>query len=126
MRDGMIPPDALLKFSSANVRSYCAALRSVEPTVRSTGQRVRQRVGVIHAKSAQQHLGIAIGHIIMIPVRIEEQIGRLHNKHTTVTNGQSRTKIQIAQKIFELVSLAIAVGVLTNGDAIRPFWPARG
>src|SRR5438445_3157522 len=88
-RDGMITPDALLKFGSANARRYCAALRAVKPAVRPPRQRIRDCMSVLQTESADQHLGIAVGNVVMIAVGIKKQIGRLNNKYAVVTNRHS-------------------------------------
>ena len=92
-RDRMITPDALLEFDPANVRIHRAAVRSVEPAVRSPRQGIGERVRVLHAEAAQQHFGIAISNVVVIRVRVEQQIWRLRHKHTAVTERHARSEI---------------------------------
>src|SRR5439155_25831931 len=70
-RDRMIPPDALLKFDAANVRSDSAAVCAVEPTVWTPLQRVGEGVRVFHAEAGQQDFRVAIGNVVVIAVGIK-------------------------------------------------------
>ena len=81
----MIAPHALLKLNRrivrfsgiANLRCHGAALATVEPAVGPPGQRVGDRVGILHAEASEQHIRIGIRHIVAIAVGIVEQIRRL-------------------------------------------------
>src|SRR5207245_10025023 len=111
----MIAPDALLKFQAAKLRRGGAAVQAVEPAVRAPGQVIRHGLGVFHAEAAQQHLGVAIGNIIAVPIGIKKQIGRLHYEYAAVAEGEARAEIGAADEVFELVGAVVADGVLHGG-----------
>ena len=90
----MIAPDALLKADAANVGRHRAALRAVQPAVGSPLQRVDHGVRVFHAEAGEQHLGIAVGHVVAVAVGIEQQVRRLADVDAAVADGQGRGQIQ--------------------------------
>src|SRR6266568_1184273 len=124
MGDRVIPPDALLKLESANLGCCGAAVQSVEPAVGAPSEMVRHRLGVLHAKPAQQHLGIAVGNIIAVLVGIEKQIRRLHHEHAAKPELNAGDEIEIADEVLELISVAGAGRVFHDSNAIGALWTA--
>ena len=99
---------------------------AVEPAVRPPGEVVGQRLGVLHAEAGQQHLGIAVGHVVAVLVGVEEQVGDLEDVDAAVAEGQPGAKVQAGDKVLEAVGAAVAVGVLADGDAVGPPGPLGG
>ena len=87
MRDRMIAPDTLLELNAPDVSCHRASLAAVEPAVRSPGQGVGHRMGVLHAETGEQHFRIAIWNVVAISIRIKKQIGRLKDENTTMTKS---------------------------------------
>ena len=52
-RQWMIAPNPLLKFDPANVGGHGTSLTTIQPSVRTPRQRVRNAVRVFHSKSRQ-------------------------------------------------------------------------
>ena len=90
----MVAPDALLKADAANVGRHGAALRAIEPAVGAPLQRVDHRVRVFHAEAGEQHLGIAVGHVVAIAIGIEQQVRRLADIDAAVADRQGRGQVQ--------------------------------
>ena len=82
------------------------------------GQRVGHRVGVFHAEAGEQHLGIAVGHVVAVAVGIEQQIRHLQHEDAAVAEGQPAGQIQPGDEILGPVGPAVAVGVFEDRDAI--------
>jgi hypothetical protein len=69
-------------------------------------------------KPREAHFGIAIGHVIAISVRIEEQIRRVHHPQTTVPAQHGVRHVQAIEHDFGFVESAIAIRVLVNRDDV--------
>ena len=121
----VVAPHALLKLDAADPGRDGAPLQAVEPAVRPPGERVRHRVGVFHAEARQEHLGIAVGPIVAVAVRIEEQVGDLDDEHAAIAECQAAGQVEPGDKIMGTIGAAVAVGVLEDRDAVRPLGPAR-
>ena len=94
----VISPDALLELDAADLGRDRAPLKTVEPAVGPPGQRVRHRVGVFHAEAGQEHLGIAVGPVVVVAVGIEEQVRRLEDEDAAVAEGQPARQVQPVTK----------------------------
>jgi hypothetical protein len=82
-------------------------------------------VGVVHSEPAQQHFGIAIGYVVSIQVGVEQQIGRLGNKHAAVSDGHSGGEIQVGEKVFDGVRASVSVGVFVDRNPVVALRPLR-
>ena len=67
-----------------------AAGGAVEPAVRPPLERVGERVRVVHAEAGEQHLGVAVGHVVVVLVRVEEQVRRLDDVDAAVAEAEAR------------------------------------
>ena len=94
LRERVVAPDALLELDAADVGRDRAALAAVEPAVRPPGQRVGDGVGVLHAEAGEQHLGVAVGHVVAVAVGVEEQVRRLQDEDAAVAEGQAAGEVQ--------------------------------
>jgi hypothetical protein len=82
-------------------------------------------VGIFHAETGQEDLGVAIRDVVMVAVGIKKQIRRLRHEHAPVPNGQSSCQIQIANEVDKFVGPAVAIGVLANGNFVGAFGTTR-
>ena len=71
---GMIAPDPLLELVAADPGRDGAPLRAVEPAVGPPGHRVDGRVRVLEPEPGEQHLGVAVGPIVVVSIGIEQQV----------------------------------------------------
>ena len=102
-----------------------AALAAVEPAVRPPGQRVGHRVGVLHAEAGEQHLGVAVGHVVAVAVGVEEQVRGLEDEHAAVAERQPAGQVQPGDEVLGRVGPAVAVGVFEDRDPVGALRPAR-
>jgi len=114
----VVAPDALLKTDAANVRRDGAALRAVEPAVGAPLQGIDHGVRVFHAKTLEQHLGVAVGQVVAVLVGIEQQVRRLADVDAAVANGQRRGEIQTGDEVLGAIRAAVAVGVFEDRDLV--------
>src|SRR5262245_45713130 len=85
---------------------------------------VRHRLRILHTKTAEQYLRIAIRRILTVFVGIEKKIWRLHHEHAAVTESDAGAEIEIANEILELVGATVAIGVFHNRYTVGAFWTA--
>ena len=90
----VVAPDALLELDAADVGGHRAPLRPVEPAVGPPGQRVGEGVGVLHAEALEQHLGVAVGHVVVVLVGVEEQVRGLDHEDAVVAQRHARRQVQ--------------------------------
>src|SRR6185436_9066664 len=95
-----------------------APLRSVKPAVWSPTKTVCDGVRVLETEASEMHFGIAVGNVIVIPVRIKEQVRRVHYPDTAAAAANRRANIQAFDKSFMRVENAVAVGVLVDRDLV--------
>jgi hypothetical protein len=69
--------------------------------------------------------GVAVGKIVAIAIRVEEQVRHLQHEDASVPEGKSRGQVQPIDEILTAVHAAIAVGVLQDRDPVGPAWPMR-
>ena len=50
-------------------------------------------MSVFHAETDEQNFRVAVGYVIAISVGIKKQIGHLQNKHTAVSERDSRCQV---------------------------------
>jgi hypothetical protein len=121
----MIPPHALLEVDAPNVGRDVGPLRAVQPSVRAPGERIRQRARVLHAEAGEQHFGIAVGHVVVVAVGIEQEIRDVEHEDAAVAERDARRQVQSADEVLGPVDASIAVGIFQNRDPIGSFRPPR-
>ena len=104
LRERVIAPDALLELDAADVGGDGAPLAAVEPAVRAPGQRVGDRVGVLHAEAGEQHFRVAVGHVVAVAVGVEEQVGRLQDEDAAVAEREAGGEVQPGDEVLRLES----------------------
>ena len=124
-RARVVAPDALLELDPADPGRHRAPLEAVEPAVGPPGQGVGHRVGVFHAEAGQEHLGVAVGPVVAVAVRVEQQVRGLEDEDAAGAEGQPARQVQPGHEVVGAVGPAVAVGVLQDGDPIRALRPAR-
>ena len=116
---GMITPDGLAEeLHALDVRRAGAAVRAVKPAVRPPRERVRAAVRVFEAEAGELHLGRAVGDVVTVLVRVEEEIRRVQHPHAAATGDDTARNVQVGDEVLGLVEDAVAVGVLEDGDAV--------
>ena len=74
--------------------------------------------------------GSAVGDVVLVPVRIEEKVGRVEDPHATISVGERGDHVEPFKKRLVKVIFAISVGILMDGDLILPlefavFWSCK-
>src|SRR5438270_12194541 len=100
---GMVAPDLLahglgdglfVEAWTQNARGDRAALTGVEPAIRAPTQAVHDRMRVFEAESGKEDLGITVRNIVVVAIGIEEQVGRVENKHAAATAHRGGDDVQ--------------------------------
>ena len=71
--DGMVPPHALFKVDAADMGRQVGSLCAVQPAIRAPRQRIGQRACVFHAEARKEHLGVAVGDVVMVAVGVKRR-----------------------------------------------------
>jgi hypothetical protein len=75
-------------------------------------------VHVFQPKTGEVYRRIAIRHVVLIGIGIEEKVGRVHHPDTAFSGQGGGGDVQAADKVLRGLEIAIAVGVFEDGDAI--------
>src|SRR5205807_1347664 len=70
-------------------------------------------------------IGITIGNVITITVRIKEQVRDLEHKDAAVPEGNARRQVEIFHKISCGRAWTVALGVQEDGDSVCALGPTR-
>src|SRR5207253_14882 len=95
-----------------------------KPAIRSPRQRIRNGMRILHPKTGQQNFRSAIGHVITVAVRIKQEVRRLQDEHSVITERHARAQVQAADKIFELMGPPLRIEVFADSYAICALWSA--
>ncbi len=95
-----------------------ASLRRVQPAVRPPTETVHHRVRVFQAEAREMHLGIAVGHVVVVLVGIEQQVRRIEHPHTAAAARDGGDDVQPVEKRLVIVEDAVAVGVFVDRDLV--------
>ena len=93
------------------------AVQSVEPSIRSPRQRIRQLMRVRAAKASEHHFA---ADFLAILLAQEEKVGRVEHPHAAVANRHAGGNIQSFGKDSDFVRAPIGVRVFQNFHAIAP------
>src|SRR5262245_13347197 len=80
---------------------------------------------ILHAETREQHLGVAVGNVIAISIRIEEKIWRLDDENAAISQCHARGQIQAGNKIAHLMKMTIALDILQDRDLVGAPRPLR-
>ena len=69
---------------------------------------------VVHAEAGEQHLGVAVGHVVAVLVRVEEQVRRLHDVHAAVAEAEPAGEVQPGDEVLRLAEDAVLVRVVAG------------
>ena len=75
-------------------------------------------MGVLHAEALQQHLRIAVRHVVAVLVGVKQQVRRLRHVDAAVAQAHAGGEIQAGDEILRLAVAAGLVGVVEDGNAI--------
>ena len=93
-------------------------LAAVKPPIRSPTQRVGDRMGVLQPESRESDLGIGVGFVVVIGVRIEQQVRRVQDPDPAAVQGDAGGDVESVDEGRVAVEGAVAVGVLVDADAV--------
>ena len=82
-------------------------------------------MGVLEPEAGQEHLRVAVGPVVAVPVGVEQQIRRLADEDAAVTNGQPGSQVQAVDEDLRLVGPAVAVGIFEDLDPVGASRAAR-
>lgn len=84
---------------------------AVQPAVGAPFQGINHGVRVFHAKTLEQHLGLAVRHVVAVLIGIEQQVRRLTDVDAAVADSQGRSEVQAGDEVFDAIGAAVAVGI---------------
>ena len=87
-----------------------AALSAVQPAVGSPDETVRRRVRVLEAEAREPDFGRAVGNVVPIAVRVEQQVRRVHHPHTAATADRGVGHVETVEKHLVRIVYAVALG----------------
>ncbi len=120
----VIPPDAgvdrraffVRRARLADARMREDAVTAVKPAVRPPDEAVERFVRVLVVPAVEQHLRLAIGHVIAVRIGYEEQFRSLTDPHAAEADLQPADEIQLVEKDFLAVELSVAVRRLRRSE----------
>lgn len=93
-------------------------IRTIKPTIRPPGQRIRKRMGIFNPKASQMNLRRSVGLIITVLVLVKKKIRRLKNPQPIMTVGKACAKIKPIEERGHLVKRTITIGILVDANAV--------
>ena len=125
---GMIAPDQLahrvhrllagVQARAGHMAGDRRSLSRVEPAVGAPLQAVDHRVRVFQPEALEVDLGVAVGHVVVVAVGIEEQIGRVEHPDAPAPARDRGGDVQAVDKGLVPVEDAVAVGVFMDRDLV--------
>ena len=116
---GVVAPDCLAqKFDSFHMTGRGTALHPIKPTVWAPVQIVSHRMSIFEAEAGKADFRVAVRHIILIAVRIEQQVRWIQNENPTATHRNAGGNVQTSDKILVRLEPAVSVAVLQNRDLV--------
>ncbi len=95
-----------------------APLRRVQPAVRPPTETIHHRVRVFQAEAGKPHLGIAVGHVVVVFVRIEQQVRRIKHPNTAAAACNGSDDVEPFEKRLVIVEDTVTVGVFMDRDLV--------
>jgi hypothetical protein len=123
VRDGMVAPDALLEGDAAYLGGDGAPLAAVQPTVGPPGERIGDGVGILHAEALEQHLRVAVGHVVAVAIGIEEEVRHLQDKDAAMAERDAAGEIEVLDEVPGFGRPTRVVETFEDGDAVCPLGP---
>ena len=121
----MKTPDVLalkfhvLRHCGRDVARRRAAVRAIEPSVRSPAQTARDGMRVFQSETTEHHLRIAVGDVVVIRVGMEKQIRRVHHPDAARALDRRRRDVQSVEHGLVLVERSAARRILEHHDFVR-------
>lgn len=102
---------------SRDTTGHGAALATVEPAVRPPREAIRDCVGVFESEASESHLGRTIRNVVAVPIRIKEQVGRVHHPDSAVALDRGGGEIQaVDEDRVAVVSSVRPAGFMDRED----------
>ena len=116
---GMIPPHhATLEINPGRVRRIGAgpryatggrtALPAVKPAIEPPHQTVGDGVGVFEAEAGEPHFRRAVGDVVPVGIRVEQEVRRVHHPHSAVAAHRGVGHVEPIEENRALVVHAVA------------------
>ena len=127
-RFGVISPDELahrvvrlftgIKPRTSDVAGDGRPLGRIKPAVGAPAKAVDDRVRIFQAEPLEMNFGVGIGHVVVIAIRVKEQIRRVEHPDAAPAASQRGDNVQAVEKRLVPVEDAVAVGVFVNRDLV--------
>ncbi len=127
-RFGVISPDQLshgvvgfftgIEPGARDVAGDGRPLGGVEPAVGAPAKAVDDGVRVFEAETLEVDLGVAVGHVVVVAIGIEQQVGRVEHPDAASAARDRGDDVQAIQERLVPVEDAVAVGVFVNRDLV--------
>ena len=75
---------------------------------------------VLQPEPFEADLGVAVGHVVVVPVGVEQQVGRVQDPDAAPAPGAGGGDVQAVEEGLVPVERAVAVGVLVDRDPVQP------
>ena len=93
---GMVTPDGLAEeFHALDVRRAGAAVSTVKPAIGPPRERVRAAVRVFEAEAGEFYFRGAIGDVVAVLIRIEEEVRRVQHPHAAAAGDDAARDVKV-------------------------------
>ena len=101
-----------------DARGGRAPVHAVKPAIRTKDDTVAHRVGILETEAGEMHHGRAVGNVVAIGVRIEQQVRRVHHPDAAIGahGGVSHVKPVLEDRV--LIIDAVVLGRFVDGDDV--------
>ena len=79
-------------------------------------------VRIFHSKTRQQHFRVRVGPVVLVTVGIEEQVGSLQDKNSTMADSETCGQIEALAKIFGGPIAACGIWIIKDCDLVGTPW----
>ena len=122
----MKAPDARIDFLAlllggpgfADLRVGEDTVTSVKPAVGSPGESVQRFVGVLIAPAVEEDLGLAVGDVVLIGVRVEKKVGRRADVDAAEADRDPAGEIDLLGENLAGFESAVTVRVFEDENAV--------
>ena len=93
-------------------------MHAVKPAIRTKDDTVAHRVGILETEAGEMHHGRAVGNVVAIGVRIEQQVRRVHHPDAAIGAHGGVGHIEAILEDRVLVVDTVVLGRLVDGDDV--------
>ena len=101
-----------------DARGGRAPVHAVKPAIRTKDDTVTHRVGILETEAGEMHHGRAVGNVVAIGVRIEQQVRRVHHPDAAIGAHGGVGHIEAILEDRVLVVDTVVLGRLVDGDDV--------